>query len=352
MELFVSWPISGDQVLCPKGLRHCLLQLALYGHFRRFRYRPDPLQNLVITASVNQSHLEMSPHALCLSSQSSRSASVHDATKNSHTKTRPKGSLLDRYDDDEIHDLICVGFGPASLAIAVALHDVLEHEEPALTSPKPSVRFLEWQHRFAWHAGMLLPGTKMQITFMKDLATLRNPRSEFTFINYLHRMGRLASFMNLGTFLPQRIEYEDYLRWCAGHFDDVVDYNQDVDSVQVGKKDPETGTVEYFQVKSFDRSTEKFVTRQAKHVVIAVGGKPNIPKSLQADHPRVIHSSQYATSISDLLPPGTQPKSIAVIGAGQSATEVFHNIPSRYPEAKVYLLIRGGALRPSDDSPL
>jgi L-ornithine N5-oxygenase len=73
---------------------------------------------------------------------------------------------------------------------------------------------------------------------------------------------------------------------------------------------------------------------------------------LRGDHPRIIHSSQYATAISQIFPPGTTPRSVAVIGAGQSAAEVFHNIPSRFPGSKSYLLIRGSALRPSDDSPL
>ena len=299
----------------------------------------------------------MSPHALQpdYSSDSSGSpsrATARDRNGNIHLKAPQGKPLLQRFDDDEVHDLICVGFGPASLAIAVALHDALEDGEPALSTKNPKVRFLERQRRFAWHAGMLLPGAKMQITFIKDLATLRNPRSRFTFLNYLHQQGRLVSFTNLGTFLPQRIEYEDYMRWCASHFEDVVDYDQDVESVNVGKTHRETGQVEYFEISSRNRKTGRIATTRAKHVVIAVGGKPSIPKPLQTDHPRVIHSSQYATTVSDIFPPGTQPKSAAVIGAGQSAAEVFHNIPTRFPGARSYLLIKGAALRPSDDSPL
>ena len=273
----------------------------------------------------------------------------HDAAKPCH-----EASLLERFDDDEVHDLLCVGFGPASLAIAVALHDALENGNPRLRTRRPKVGFLERQAEFAWHAGMLLPGAKMQISFMKDMATLRNPRSEFTFINYLHRKGRLVPFTNLGTFLPQRVEYEKYMRWCANHFADVVDYNQDVESV--GASQPQsngsTSPVRCFEVKSRDRLSGKSTIRQAKNVVIAAGGKPNIPRCLNIDHPRVIHSSQYSTSVSDLFQSGKWPRSVAVIGSGQSAAEVFHNIPSRFPNAKTYLLIRGSALRPSDDSPL
>ncbi|KAI7031412.1 hypothetical protein KC364_g8664, partial [Hortaea werneckii] len=62
---------------------------------------------------------------------------------------------LQRFGDDEVHDLVCVGFGPASLAIAVALHDILEDGQPRLRTYSPKVRFLEKQQQFRWHAGML-----------------------------------------------------------------------------------------------------------------------------------------------------------------------------------------------------
>lgn len=52
----------------------------------------------------------------------------------------------------------------------------------------------------------------MQISSLKDLATPSEPRSRFTFLNYLFEKGRLNQFINLGTFLPTRAEYEDYLR--------------------------------------------------------------------------------------------------------------------------------------------
>lgn len=295
----------------------------------------------------------MSPHALPLvetgvDSHSGNSPAVNDAQAGGEGP----GSLLQRYPDDEVHDLVCVGFGPASLAIAVALHDALELKDPRIGNRAPKVRFLEKQERFAWHAGMLLPGTKMQITFVKDMATLRNPRSHFTFVNYLHQHDRLVTFTNLGTFLPQRIEYEDYMRWCANHFGAVVDYGRDVQKVDVGKTNPTTGAIETFQVSAVDPRTGHVSRLRTKHVVIAAGGRPNIPKPLPTNHPRVIHSSQYATHIDSIFPAGSRPRRIVVIGGGQSAAEVFENVPSRFPGTQSVLVIRGAALKPSDDSPL
>ncbi|KAF2717076.1 putative L-ornithine 5-monooxygenase [Polychaeton citri CBS 116435] len=273
------------------------------------------------------------------------------AIKSCQQQQPKRSSHLQHANDDEIHDLVCVGFGPASLAIAIALHDSIDKNDPTLQSMNPKVRFLERQTKFAWHAGMLLPGAKMQISFIKDLATLRDPRSEFTFINYLFRKERLVQFSNLGTFLPQRIEYEDYMRWCAEWFDDVVDYGHSVESVDVATRDSKTGKVNAWHVVSRDQRSGQTSTITAKNVVIAVGGKPSIPSALPSNHPQVIHSSQYVHRVRDMAAGMKKPRSVAVIGAGQSAAEIFHSIPTFFPEAKSHLIIRGAALRPSDDSP-
>lgn len=242
---------------------------------------------------------------------------------------------------DEVYDLICVGFGPASLAIAIALHDM----PPA---QRPKVLFLERQQRFIWHSGMLLPGSKMQISFIKDLATLRDPRSEFTSLNYLHHNNRLLEFINLGTFLPLREEYNDYMQWCAQKFDDVVSYGETVTSVEPVKRSADR--VEQFLVHSMAGAIEE--TRLAKHVVVAVGGRPILPKPLPEYHPRVVHSSQYSGRVPQILTDVNAPYRIAVVGAGQSAAETFSDISAKYPNANTTLFIRGDALKPSDDSPL
>jgi L-ornithine N5-oxygenase len=269
-----------------------------------------------------------------------------------------KLSKLRRTPPEELHDLICVGFGPASLAIAIALHDALTSSDcPDTTFQlrpdwRPKVLFLERQAQFAWHAGMLLSGAKMQISFIKDLATLRNPRSEFTFLNYLHQQNRLVQFSNLGTFYPLRIEYEDYMRWCASSFEEVVDYAQEVSQIVPETSMAGSSKVDSFVVRSKDMRTGEFRSRRARHVVIAVGGRPLIPKSFPQHHSRVIHSSEYSTAVPELLNDKEKDYHVAVIGSGQSAAEIFNDLHLKYPKARATLLIKGGALRPSDDSPL
>ena len=280
-----------------------------------------------------------------------------DGLIDSHFPGFQNRSHLQYTPDDELHDLICVGFGPASLAIAVALHDAVDGTDSSLDIPglqgrAPRVTFLERQRKFAWHAGMLLPGARMQITFMKDMATLRNPRSEFTFINYLFQNDRLVEFTNLNTFLPQRVEYEAYMRWCASWFDEVVSYGQEVVAVNPEKSPSGNGEITTFVVVSRNLETGELQSRRTRHVVIAAGGRPNVPKPFPTNHPRVMHSSQFCHISSKVLKDVQAPYNIAVVGNGQSAAEIFDFLHAHYPNSRTRLLIKGGALRPSDDSPL
>ncbi len=305
----------------------------------------------------------MSPHAISSISGSSPTSNRHHDAGQHNGETNgikfkvedSQKSLLPHTPKDQVHDLICVGFGPASLAIAIALHDALEVQDRsslwALNGRTPNVVFLEKQRHFAWHPGMLLEGARMQITFVKDMATLRNPRSAFTFLNYLHNKGRLVPFTNLSTFLPQRIEFENYLKWCAGWFDDVVQYGQEVLSIAPDFQSFEQKYITRFQVTYRDVRTGLLSSLRTRHAVIAVGGSGTIPLPFPQNDPRIIHSSQYAAVTPRFLENRDQEYRIAVIGSGQSAAEIFDDLHSRYPNSRTSLIIKGAALRPSDDSP-
>lgn len=237
------------------------------------------------------------------------------------------------------HDLIGIGFGPSNIALAIALEEHYGSESGLLPL------FLEKQSCFAWHPHMMLDGTHMQISFLKDLVTLRNPASPFTFLNYLHRQGRLQQFINLKTFFPSRHEFNDYLAWAAGHFADRCVYGEDVFEVA-----PETvgDTVPLLRVRSRD-AQGKVRERLTRNLVVSVGGKANIPEPFLAwrDDPRIFHTSTYLSAIGKIA----HPRRIAVVGAGQSAAEIFMNLHDHPDRPQVDLLMRGRALRPSDDSP-
>ncbi|KAI1134212.1 L-ornithine 5-monooxygenase [Hypoxylon sp. FL0543] len=297
----------------------------------------------------------MAPHSLLdghddgLISNGSSGVGFQAGLDHQSNRSSRNRSHLRKAAQEDVHDLVCVGFGPASLAIAVALHDSIDRGNLSDMRP-PKVLFLEKQPRFAWHAGMLLPGAKMQISFIKDMASLRDPTSQFTFLNYLHKNDRLVEFINLNTFLPARVEYEDYLRWCASFFDDVVQYNTEVISVSPSKASSEN-SVSTFTVTSKNVKTGTLTSYRAKNVLLAIGGQPSIPKCLPSNHPRVIHSSQYAHLVPQILDNPQSPYRVAVVGAGQSAAEIFSNVQTLYPNSRTSLIMRSEFLKPSDDSP-
>jgi L-ornithine N5-oxygenase len=113
-----------------------------------------------------------------------------------------------------------------------------------------------------------------------------------------------------------------------------------------------SGEIAAFSVVSRNNQTGRMETRRTKHVVIAAGGRPNIPKPFPSNHPKVIHSSKFQYISKQLFKDHQAPYKVAVVGNGQSAAEIFDFLHANYPNATTRLLIKGGALRPSDDSPL
>lgn len=64
--------------------------------------------------------------------------------------------------------------------------------------------------------------------------------------------------------------------------------------------------------------------------------------------PGWIHSNDYIAAALPRLEPGLR---IAVIGGGQSGVEIFADLANRPEAPKVDLILRGRAIRPSDDTP-
>jgi len=243
-------------------------------------------------------------------------------------------------------DILGIGFGPANLSLAIALQDAMGG------ALRPTMRFLERQDRFGWHRAMMLPGADMQISFVKDLVSLRDPTSPFSFLNYLHVKGRLSTFLNLKTFNPSRIEYNDYLAWAADHFSEAVAYGETVESVQPEIRDGRRAAI---VIQARDGAGSR-CQRRCRHLVVAAGGDPAIPAPF-AEHrqdKRLIHASWYLPGIAEALGAprldGPEPR-ILVVGAGQSAVEIVTDLGARYPRARIDLAIRGPALKPADDSP-
>lgn len=237
------------------------------------------------------------------------------------------------------YDLVGIGFGPSNVALAVALD---EREVPAVSC------FLERKPSFNWHGNMLLEGSDMQISFLKDLATLRNPQSRYTFINYLHEKRRLTSFINLKTFYPSRTEFNDYLGWVARHFNDQCHYGETVTGIE---PEVSSGRVERLRVRSIKPDGRETV-RFARNLSVAIGGAPVLPNYFaEVNDSRVFHSSNYLQKIDQLIGKRREPLRVAVIGSGQSAAEIYHDLGQRFENVSATLIMRAQSLKPSDDSP-
>ncbi len=130
---------------------------------------------------------------------------------------------------------------------------------------------------------------------------------------------------------------------------------REVQDVTPEQPNPNSQKVESFVVTSKNVNTGCVSTYRARHVVLAMGGQRYIPHTFTqaaslSQH--IIHSSEYVTSTPSLLRSPLSMYRIAVVGGGQSGAEIFCDLQTRFPNATTSLILKSGALRPADDSPL
>jgi L-ornithine N5-oxygenase len=228
--------------------------------------------------------------------------------------------------------VVAVGAGPANLAFAVAVEEMA----PELAG---ETLLVERRDGIAWQRGMLLPWTQSQVSYLKDLATLRNPRSRYSFINYLHSVGRLDEFVNLGSPVPFRLEISAYLQWVAKSLEQVqVEYGRTVTAIEPVSSQGD-GVVDRWRVR-FD--TGEVV--RCRDVVIGVGRAAEVPAAFR-DLPgdRVVHSTDFADRLGQ-FDPGSL-RRVAVIGGAQSAAEMLWSVYQRFPAAECRMIMRSAGLR-------
>ncbi|MFB8086097.1 lysine N(6)-hydroxylase/L-ornithine N(5)-oxygenase family protein [Streptomyces sp. NPDC055992] len=242
-------------------------------------------------------------------------------------------------DAPPVHDLIGIGFGPSNVAMAIAIS---EHNARSGTQEAVTARFFEQQPRFGWHRGMLIDDATMQVSFLKDLVTLRNPSSEFSFLCYLKSKGRLIDFINHKNLFPLRVEFHEYFEWAAAQVADLVSYDHEVVGVTQVVQD---GTVEFLDVTV--RSGEGLTVHRARNLVIGTGLRPLVPEGVERGD-RVWHNSELLTRVGEL--DGTSPTRFVVVGAGQSAAENVAYLHRRFPGAEICAVFSRYGYSPADDS--
>ncbi|MEV0322641.1 SidA/IucD/PvdA family monooxygenase [Streptomyces sp. NPDC050658] len=233
-----------------------------------------------------------------------------------------------------LYDVLGVGFGPANIALAVAGE---EQKIPGVT-----MRFLEAQKDPVWQGGMLLDGSNIQNHPCRDLVSLRNPRSRYTFINYLFEEGRLLAHLNLPDEFPLRKEYAQYIAWVSGKMSHMVDFGVRVQTVRLTAH----REMPVYEVKTTDGA--RYLGRS---LVIGPGRTPYVPPpfdSVKSSH--VIHLTEYLPRVRELERAGGV-NSVVVIGGSQSSVELVLDLAKRFPRARVTNYVRSFGLRLKDTSP-
>ncbi|UVS80441.1 L-ornithine 5-monooxygenase [Actinokineospora sp. UTMC 2448] len=233
---------------------------------------------------------------------------------------------------DQQVDVLAIGAGPANLALAVAI------EESGVDGLAENTLVLEQYPDAKWQRNLLLPWARSQVSFLKDLVTLRNPRSRFSFLSFLHERGKLDEFVNLGTFNPYRWELSEYMQWVAESLERVrVRYDARVERIE-HRRGPD-GEIEGWTV-----SLSSGDVVRCRDLVVGTGRDARVP-DVFADLPKnvVIHSTQYCSRITEV--PADQPARVVVVGGAQSAAEMFMAVHQDLPLSEPTLVLRSIGLR-------
>lgn len=233
-----------------------------------------------------------------------------------------------------VDDIVGIGFGPANIAMAVAL------EERGFDG---RVVFLERRRSAEWQPEMLLEGSDIQNHPCRDLITPCNPRSRYTFLNFLHERGMLFEHLNLGIQFPLRREYTHYVAWVASHFARWVRYGSTVTSLTLTHA-RDGGAL--FRIDTADGGCWL-----ARSVIVAPGRTAYVPEVF-TDHlgPQVFHLTEYLAR-RGMLERERPLRHVAVVGGSQSAAEIVLDFGRRHPGSRISNVLRGYGYRLKDTSP-
>jgi L-ornithine N5-oxygenase len=220
-----------------------------------------------------------------------------------------------------MYDLVCIGFGPAQVATAIANKEAEKQSK---------ILFIERKPYFSWYSGAHTSRTRMDNPFVYDLATIRNPRSAFSYVNYLLARERLIEFANSDRLNPLRVEFEDYLRWCAEQFKEDVRYG--TEAIKVVPESDNT-TVKSWSIGVRDENGSLSFVR-ARSVMAPSPSSGNIPKT----HPlanvnfhagqRIISMDDYQSKRNDLRGANEPRLNVAVVGSGRQTAEILDDLLS------------------------
>lgn len=202
------------------------------------------------------------------------------------------------------YSLIGIGIGPFNLGLAALIEPVAGI----------SALFFDQSESFDWHPGLMLPNATLQVPFMADLVTLADPTNKYSFLNFCKHTGRLYPFYIRENFNILRKEYNGYCQWVAKQLSNCRFGYEVIAIVFVN---------DLYEVTVRRSTSGKPETYYAEKLALGTGTQPYIPAFIDRNElPRVIHTSQYLQYKNKLQ----ASNSVAVIGSGQSAAEIFQDL--------------------------
>ena len=224
-----------------------------------------------------------------------------------------------------LYDLVGIGIGPFNLSLAALLYK----------KNNLKINFLDQKSKFEWHPELMFDDAPMQTSYLKDLVTPVDPKSPFSFLNYLVENGQFYQFVNTGRDVITRLEFEAYMKWVALKLDEILNFSSTVEKVEyLGDK---------FLIKS--RSYEL----ETKNLCIASGPVPNIPECTRSYLGKNIFHSK-SKQIQNL---SLSNRRVLIVGGGQTGVETFRNVLNdKWGRAESVKLITGREnLQPLDEGP-
>jgi len=206
----------------------------------------------------------------------------------------------------KIYNLIGIGIGPFNLGLA------------ALTEPidELTTLFLDRSPAFDWHPGLMLSNATLQVPFMADLVTMAAPTSRYSFLNFLKETNRLYKFFIRENFFILRKEYNVYCKWVAAQLSSCL-FSRSVEAVEYLE------AAKHYKIKVINSLTNQPEVYYAEKIVLGTGTEPRFPDFMKdIEAPNILHTSNYLYKKVDVL----KGRSVAVIGSGQSAAEVFQDL--------------------------
>lgn len=236
-------------------------------------------------------------------------------------------------ENEKVYDVIGVGFGPANIAVACAMEELNLDKE---------VLFLEARSQSIWQEHMLLEDSDIQNHPLRDLVTPRNPRSKYSFTNFLFEHDRLFEHFNTGMHFPYRIEFTQYVSWVASHFEGITKYSTEVKQIDTFDNGADT--------KLFKITDGKKKVYYSKSLVVAPGRTPNIPEEFMGiDSSKIVFLTDYLKEIKKI--PSQSLNKVAVVGGSQSAIELILHLSNNYPETDIVGISRSFGFKQKDINP-